>query len=175
MKPRIKNLTIAAFVGIGVCCLAAAIGISNREKRIADAYWLPEITSVRETYGKGYTLRLTPEKITVEGIPVIASVLLKKDGAELAAAEGESTTEYVLTQTGEYQLVYYAYVNDVYYNRIYRFSVEEIPYFDFSSIETEYALGDEILLSVNAINGENTAPATVAFYGPDGAISASDC
>ena len=136
-------------MGIGVCCLAAAIGISNREKRIADAYWLPEITSVRETYGKGYTLRLTPEKSTVEGIPVIASVLLKKDGAELAAAEGESTTEYVLTQTGEYQLVYYAYVNDVYYNRIYRFSVEEIPYFDFSSIETEYALGDEILLSVN--------------------------
>ena len=175
MKPRIKNLTIAAFVGIGVCCLVAAIGISNREKRIADAYWLPEITSVRETYGKGYTLRLTPEKSTVEGIPVIASVLLKKDGAELAAAEGESTTEYVLTQTGEYELVYYAYVNDVYYNRIYRFSVEEIPYFDFSSIETEYALGDEILLSVNAINGENTAPATVAFYGPDGAISASDC
>ena len=133
MKSRIKNLTIAAFAGIGVCCLAAAIGISNREKRNANAYQLPEITSVRETYGKGYTLRLTPEKSTVEGIPVIASVLLKKDGAELATAEGESTTEYVLTQTGEYQLVYYAYVNDVYYNRIYRFSVEEIPYFDFLS------------------------------------------
>ena len=164
MRKKIKikrKALIASLASIAAACCILPFALQSEEQK-AYALELDGVT-YQETYGAGYTLTLTGVTANVGYVEVQTSAVLKKDGKELARAEGGAAVEYSLTQNGEYELVQYAFYGGKYYAKSYFFTVDNQPFFDFSKVQSEYRLGEKVDLNVTAyIDGEEL-PALVTL------------
>ena len=170
MKFTFKNKKIAIFVLTVVMTICAVFVGAGCIEATAKADMVISGANVSQTYAVGYTIKLGQVSATINGTPTTANVAIKKDGVTIA--KSTETDNFVFEDSGNYQIVYYAYLSGKYYNKVVDVTVTVKPYFDFSNMSAEYNLGDEIELAIDVVNGDSRVPATVSLSGPDGDVPA---
>lgn len=164
-----KKLILALMTAImAFCAIIAGVALNNVKNAQADMYI--DGATVSQSYAVGYTFKLGKVSVTVGDKKTTANVAIKKDGETLATSSEKA--EFTFEEAGNYQLVYYTYLDGKYYNKVIDFSVSVKPYFDFSNINASYNLGDEIQLDIEAVSGDSRVPAEITLTGPDGVIPA---
>lgn len=156
---------ILTFLVCLTTCIALVLlpntGIANADLQI-------ENDEIAQTYGVGYTFKFSTLNANIDGDSVSVNTAIKKDGKIIA--NSVNTDSITFSSVGDYQVVYYVYKDGVYYNKIQEFSVDNIPYFDFSSIDNVYKLGDAVEFDINAINGADRFTTNVEILAPDGSV-----
>lgn len=169
MSPkRKKKLIFASLVCSAFVCFTLPI-VFKTDNAAAAAFEINGV-SYSETYGIGYQFTLSGVTANIGAVEIKTTALLKKDGGVLAQTDTLETIKYDLVESGEYELVQYAFYDGKYYAKSYFFTVDNRPFFDFSQIKTEYRLGENIDLNVTAYIGGKAIFANVTLSDTYGKI-----
>ena len=165
---RKKKLIFASLICSAVVCFTLPI-VCKTDNAAAAAFEINGV-SYSETYGVGYQFTLSGVTANIGAVEIKTTALLKKDGGVLAQTDTSETIKYDLVESGEYELVQYAFYDGKYYAKSYFFTVDNRPFFDFSQIKTEYRLGENIDLNVTAYIGGKAIFANVTLSDAYGKI-----